>query len=120
MRPSHLSVSVNAAGAADAAAESTKDLKYASIKDRAVFYPIAIETLGAFGPSARDILHEIADRIKRNFGDTNARSPLLSHIAAAVQIGNAACILESHSGAADHTGSASVVRGTNFRRRAIS
>ena len=118
--PSHLSVSVNAAGAAAAAAELKKDLKYAPIKNQAVFYPIAIETLGALGPSARDILHEIADRIQRISGDTDSRSRVLRRIEAAVQIGNAACILEAHSGAANHSGSASVLRGMGSRRLAIS
>ena len=104
--PSHLALSANAAGAA---AESKKDAKYAPIGDRVAFYPIAVETLGALGPSARDILHEIADRIKRNTGD-NSRSRLLRRIGAAIQIGNAACILKLHLGAAEHRSAPLILR----------
>ena len=56
-----------------------------------------IETVGAFGPSARQFIDDIAERIKSRSGDTGARPCLYRRVAAAVQTGNYACIAEAHS-----------------------
>ena len=58
---------------------------------------VGLETLGAFGPIARALLDEIARRIQERLGFAGARARLYRQIPAAVQIGNAACILEAHS-----------------------
>ena len=58
---------------------------------------VGLETLGAFGPSAQALLDEIAARILTRTGFSSARSLLYRKIAAAIQIGNVACIFEVHT-----------------------
>ena len=95
--PSYLRVSTHEAGAAAAAAEERKRLKYISLSGRVVFYPVALETLGAFGRSASELFDTIARRIEARSGENGSRARLHRQIAAAVQLGNAACISEAHS-----------------------
>ena len=85
---SHLHSTAVEAGSGAAAAEARKDSKYAALNGRAQFRAVAIETLDAFGPSARRLFDEIADRIKSRTGDACARSHLYARIAAVVQTGN--------------------------------
>ena len=92
--------SVNA-GAATGAAEIRKRRKYSALSERIDFRPVGLETLGPFGPSAIELLHSIASRIRARTGDSGARVRLYRQIAAAVQIGNAACIIEAHSRASN-------------------
>ena len=94
---SYLHLTSISAGAAAAAAEAAKDKKYAALADRIHFVPVGLETLGAFGPSAKDLFDELSSRIRARTGNSGARNSLYRRIAAAIQIGNAACILEAHS-----------------------
>lgn len=94
---SHLHATAVQSGAAAAAAEARKKTKYSSLDGRVLFRPVAIETIGAFGPSARTFFNEIADRIKSRTGIAGARVSLYRRIAAAVQTGNYACVVEAHS-----------------------
>ena len=96
---SYLHATASSTGAAAASAEERKRAKYASLNDRVNFQPFGLETLGPFGPSARLLLSEIAARISVRTGEKGALSRLHRQIAAAVQIGNAACVLEAHGGA---------------------
>ena len=88
---------IPAAAATPRAAAETDDgknqLKYTSIADRVDFPAVGLETLGAFGPSARALLDEIAMKIRERSAFAGAKARL----SAAVHIGNAACILEAHS-----------------------
>lgn len=95
--PSYLHASATAVGSAASNAEDRKRAKYSGISDSAVFEPLAFETLGPFGPSARRVLDEIARRIRARTGEKSARSRLYRQLASAVQMGNAACVLEAHS-----------------------
>ena len=61
------------------------------------FRVIGLETLGAFGAGARALLDDIATRTDARDGAINSRFRLYRRIAAAVQMGNAACVLEAHS-----------------------
>ena len=70
---SHLHSTAAEAGSGAAAAEAHKESKYAALNGRAQFRAVGIETLGAFGPSARRLFDEIADRIKSRTGDAGAR-----------------------------------------------
>ena len=85
------------AGAGAAAAKVRKEAKYSSLADRVQFRDVEIETIGAFGPSAHRLVDEIAGRIESRTGVAGARVILYRHIAAAVQTGNYACIMEAHS-----------------------
>ena len=78
-------------------AEVNKERKYASIRDRVEFRPVGLETLGAFGPSARSLIEDISARIRQRTGQASALARLLRQIGAAIHIGNAACIAEAHS-----------------------
>ena len=85
------------AGEAAAAAEAKKRVKYAALEGRVDFRPVGLETLGPFGPSVSELLDSIATRIRAKTGDAAARTRLYRRITAAVQMGNAACIVEAHS-----------------------
>ena len=65
--------------------------------------PVGLETLGAFGPSAKGLLDDLAVKIRARTGGGDARSTLYRRVAAAIQMGNAACILDAHSNMSNHT-----------------
>ena len=77
--------------------ETQKLRKYESLSDRVDFVAVGLETLGAFGAGARALLDDIAARTDARGGAINSRFRLYRRIAAAFQIGNAACVLEAHS-----------------------
>ena len=95
--PTYISATATAPRAAGELAEEKKVRKYASIADRVDFRAVGLETLGAFGPGARALFDEIARLIRERSGFAGARARLYRQISAAVQIGNAACILEAHT-----------------------
>ena len=88
--------SINA-GSAAALAETAKEKKYAPLADRVRFFPVGLETLGAFGPSALQLVDAVASRIRARTGEQGARTRLCRRLAAAIQMGNAACIVEAHT-----------------------
>ena len=55
--------------------------------------PIAIETLGAWGPAAQEICGDIGGRIARVTGDLRSTSFLKQRLDIAIQRGNAAAVL---------------------------
>ena len=57
------------AGSAAANAEKAKVRKYSNLARRFKFEPIAIETLGVFGPTTKIIIQEIGRRIVEKTGD---------------------------------------------------
>ena len=61
------------------------------------FRAFEIESLGAFGSGAHSLFNDIAFRIRALRGSAGARALLYRQIAAAIQLGNAACILEALS-----------------------
>ena len=71
LAPSHLDQSSLATGSAASAAESRKRSKYTELSSSGnfTFAPIAIETLGAWGPCALEICADIGGRIVRHTGD---------------------------------------------------
>ena len=87
--------SVNAGAAA--AAENKTRSKYSALQGRIDFRPVGLETRGPFGPSATELFDSIASKILARTGNAGARIRLYRRIAAEVQIGNAACIVDAHS-----------------------
>ena len=71
--------------------------KYRTLTDRVDFRAVGLETFGAFGPSAIALFDDIGARIDVRRGSPGARLRLYRQIAAAIQLGNTACILEAHS-----------------------
>jgi hypothetical protein len=94
LAPSHLINSSHTAGSAATKAESSKRAKYTEIasSENYIFCPIAIETLGAWGPSATEICAEIGARIYEHTGDPRSTAYLKQRLAIAVQKGNAAAV----------------------------
>ena len=54
--------------------------------------PIAVETLGSWGPSGIKFIKEIGSRIQLNTGDKRSTSFLFQAISMAIQRGNVASI----------------------------
>ena len=82
-------------GQAAAKAENTKRTKYPDLVQRYKFEPIAIETSGVFGPSTRNIIHEIGKRISDKTGDKRETLWLKQRLNIAIQKGNALSIISS-------------------------
>jgi len=91
---SHLARSAVVAGSAAARAEQNKNIKYAHLLGchSVLFMPVAIETLGAWGDSARELCRDIGSRLAARSGDRRARFFLVQRLALAVQRGNAASV----------------------------
>jgi hypothetical protein len=94
LAPSHIKQTSLAAGTAALEAERNKHTKYQEIvsSNRFIFAPIAIETLGAWGPSAQEILKELGSRIAKHTGDARSFTFLKQRLDIAIQRGNAASI----------------------------
>jgi len=94
LAPSYVAHSSTSAGSAAARAEQLKNTKYSQLRGRVdiLFAPMAIESLGTWGPSAADICKEIGSRLALISGDTRSLSFLRQRLGLAVQRGNAAAI----------------------------
>src|SRR6266516_256307 len=60
------------------------------------FMPVAIETLGVWGPSAIELCREIGSRVANLSGDPRSHAFLIQRLSLAVQRGNAASITGIH------------------------
>merc|ERR1712030_287898 len=80
-------------GHAATKAESAKIAKYPDMVRRFRFEPIAIETSGVFGPSTRNIVHEIGKRICEKTGEKRETMWLKQCLNIAIQKVNALSIL---------------------------
>ena len=72
-------------------------LQYAPLAERVRFMAVGLKTLGAFGPSTLQLFEAIASRVRTRTGKQGIRARLLRLLAAAIQIGHAACIVEAHT-----------------------
>ena len=83
-----------AAESAAVLAETNKCTKYAALSESDyIFAPIAIETLGAWGPAAVSVCAEVGGRIATLTGDIRAGAFLRQRLDIAVQRGNAAAVV---------------------------
>ena len=80
-------------GSAAQAAEASKRLKYAGLGSAYIFYPVAIETLGAWGKDAQGLVSELGKRLAGMTGDPRSLAFLRQRLGIAMQRGNAAAIL---------------------------
>ncbi|XP_048000558.1 uncharacterized protein LOC125237492 [Leguminivora glycinivorella] len=92
LAPSHLPRTSNRAGAAAEAAEIKKMTKYRGLGHQYHFRAVGVETLGPWGPSAREVFKELSAKLKETTGDQRAGSFLSQRISIAIQRGNAASI----------------------------
>ena len=95
--PSHLKTAVSAAGDAASAAESLKRQRYADLNGRFDFRAVGMETLGAFGPQALELVASVASRVRSFTGEQSARLRITRRLAAAIQAGNARTIIAAHA-----------------------
>ena len=80
-------------GKAASLAEDKKLKKYRHFNNDYYVVPVAIETLGSYGPYALDFIKDIGRRIKESTGEKRATSYLMQAIGIAIQRGNSQCIL---------------------------
>ena len=78
-------------GKTAASAEHRKTTKYTELSDYH-FVPVAVETLGSFGPEAQRFVRQIGARITASTEDKSATSQLAQRIGIAIQRGNASSI----------------------------
>ena len=97
LAPSYTAAAVEAGSTVAAIAESRKRSKYQSLSHDFHFEPLAIESLGGIGPSSCNFLSKLASLKKARTGDCNEGRYLRQQISIALQVGNAACIQETHS-----------------------
>ena len=74
-------------------AERKKSQKYSSFEPQYIFTPIAIESLGPYGPSALALINELGRRQALKFDTKVANSYLRQRISIEIQRGNAKCVL---------------------------
>jgi hypothetical protein len=89
-----LSTSANA-GSAAMSAETRKELKYASISQSHLFFPVALETFGPIGVKATSFLREIGRRMSIISEDPRETAFLFQRLSVAVQRFNAICFKDS-------------------------
>ncbi len=92
---SHLRVTKGEPTQAARKAEAKKLLKYERLQPRYIFTPIALETLGAWGPSASKFFRELGARQQVKFGSKQANNFLCQRISIELQRSNAKCFMWS-------------------------
>ena len=92
---SHIKCAATHAGAPSEAAEERKRKKYSSLSQSYEFTPVAVETLGPWGPEASNFITELGRRLFKVTGDPKSTAFLKQKISLAVQRGNANCIRQS-------------------------
>ena len=76
--------------------ESLKNRKYEELLDCVYFEPFSVETLSHLGPAAKNAIRKISQLIKGVIeGDLKVKSFITQNIGLAVQMGNAALVLET-------------------------
>ena len=74
-------------------AEIRKRAKYQNLETNYIFYPVGIETFGAWGPSATKLIDEIGKKLFEVTREVKSTSYLKERISVAIQRGNAAALL---------------------------
>jgi len=92
---SHVHLSSLNAGAAAERAEDRKRAKCSRLEPPGSysFVPVAIETLGTWGPSAQALCSDIGGRLATESGDKRSTTFLSQRLSLAVQRGNAAAVI---------------------------
>ena len=80
-------------GAAAGAAERRKHVRYASLSDRYIFTPVAVETTGVIGTEAAKLLQDIGSRITATTTESRELPWLRQRVSIAIVRGNSAAIL---------------------------
>jgi hypothetical protein len=91
--PSYLPDTARYKGSAAALREDAKNKTYAFLADRFIFIPVAMETMGVWGPQGLALINEIGRRIGEKTGDVRAGVFLRQRVSLAAQRGNVSAIL---------------------------
>ena len=97
LAPSYSSLATREAGVVAEEAERRKKVKYSHLESSYCFIPVAVETLGVFGPEARGLVKDLGRRIAHATLEPLSTHYLRQRISVAVQRGNALAILSSIS-----------------------
>ena len=97
LAPSYSSLATREAGVVAEEAERRKKVKYSHLESSYCFIPVAVETLGVFGPEARGLVKDLGRRIAHATLEPLSTHYLRQRISVAVQRGNAVAILSSIS-----------------------
>jgi hypothetical protein len=81
-----------AVGSAAQAAEAGKRQKYAGLGTGYTFFPVAIETMEAWGKDAWELVSELGGRLATILEDSRSLAFLRQRLSMAIQLGNAAAI----------------------------
>ena len=90
---SYVVQSIREARAVAELVEIKKKNKYLTIARTHHFVPVVVETSGAFGPDALQLLMDIARRIRAVTREIKSRAYLFQRVSVALQQGNAAAVL---------------------------
>ena len=94
---SHLSGTAREASHAATKAEKSKNDKYAHIVSTNFFIPIAIETMGSWGPEGIKFVRDLGKKISIITHDQQSTSHLMQRISIAIQQGNALSVMGTPS-----------------------
>ena len=92
---SYVAGAAREAGSAAELAAARKEDKYSSIDRRYLFEPIAIETLGVYSRSARQLLSDLGRKISQGSGEVREASFLFQRCSVLVQRFNAVLLYNS-------------------------
>ncbi len=95
LAPSYANFATREARAVAEEAERKNRAKYGHLEESHYFIPVAVETLGVFGPEAGSFLRELGRRIMDSTLEPLSHHFLRQRIAVAIQRGNTAAILGS-------------------------
>ena len=95
LAPSHLQLSSSTAGSVAQKAEGKKRVKYVELvaSGNFSFIPVAVETLGVWGPSAHALCCDISGRLASESGDSRFNAFLMQRLSLAIQRGKAAAVV---------------------------
>ena len=93
LAPSHLNSTCATAGSAAIDSEELKYRKYSSFSPSYKIIPIAIETLGAYGASARSFISDLGSRITWTTGEHRSTLFLRQRLSMTMQRANACSVL---------------------------
>ena len=90
----YFSLAAQSGSTVAALAEKRKWDKYRDLAESYVVQPLAFETLGGVGPATWKFIRELGSHITSQFKDAKQALFLRQRLSVAIQVGNAACIME--------------------------
>ena len=89
--PFYIAVATSGAGAVQA--EERKCSKYCHLDVSHIFAPVAIETLGTFGPRTIEFLRELGHQLRLATGESKGAAYFRQRLSVAIQRGNTVLVM---------------------------